>query len=265
MAGPEFWGILCENHIYLLSNLLKIISYHVWWSPSLQVAEVHSWTSSFNIVFNEGDLSVPGDIQQCSKYGYIIWNKQFYSHATYHVTMMGFTEVMNIWNIDPDKEEKYLTWAQLYNLMSVSNRLSYLIIDIMLSSRSRVTIIFAVKFKINYITFTILDSFQGELNWNMNTIIPSHYVINILYYTDYVKDNKVFQIFFLDAITQIFSILRHLVSKISLLEFDAYHVFFTDAKDLKLLWAVYLIYATTTELTNWALCTTFLEVLCFNL
>ena len=109
-----------------------------------------------------------------------------------------------------------------------------------------------------------MDSFQNELNWNMNTIIPSHYVINILYYIDYVKDNKVFQNFFLDAITQIFSILRHLVSKISLLEFDAYHVFFTGASDLKLLWAVYLIYATTTELTNCALCTTFLEVLCVN-
>ena len=38
----------------------------------------------------------------------------------------------------------------------------------MLLSRDRVTIIFNVKLKINNIAFTIIDSFEGQINWNMN-------------------------------------------------------------------------------------------------
>ena len=62
----------------------------------------------------------------------------------------------------------YLTWAELCYIMSVSNKLSYLLASIMLLSPDRVNIIFTFKFEIDNIAFTSSGSFEDQFNWNMD-------------------------------------------------------------------------------------------------
>ena len=148
--------------------------------------------STFNLVVDQGDLSVTGDSQQCSKCGYIthhyndgimgaiasqitsltivysivysdadqrkhqssaslafasqmasnaenvsIWWRHndygpFCSHAKYDYTKLGHTVVMNIWNEDARQRRTYLIWVDLCNIISVLNKLFYLLVDIML-------------------------------------------------------------------------------------------------------------------------------------
>ena len=104
------------------------------------------------------------DVLQYSKYGYITHHGLCCLHAKYHHTQMGYMVVMSMWNIDVQQRQRYLTWAKLCCMMSISNKLSYLLVSIILLSQDRVTIIFTVKFKNNNITFTILHSFEGQSN-----------------------------------------------------------------------------------------------------
>ena len=87
--------------------------------------------------------------------------------------------VMNIWNIVASQKQKSLTWAELGYVMLVSNMLSYLLVNIMLSSQNRVTTIFTSKFEINNFAFTIKDRCEGHFNWHMNEISPSDYAVDI--------------------------------------------------------------------------------------
>ena len=98
------------------------------------------WMSSINLVVDQGDLYVPGDSQQWSKYGYI-----------YHAS-------------------RYFTWAELCYCMSVSNKLYFLLVNVILISPISATIIFTVKRERNNIAFTNKDNCKGEFNWNMSEI-----------------------------------------------------------------------------------------------
>ena len=71
-----------------------------------------------------------------------------------------------LWNVDT--QQRYLTGAKLCYMMSVSNKLTYLLVSIILFSQDRVTLIFTVKFKTNSIAFTMKHSFEGQSNWNMD-------------------------------------------------------------------------------------------------
>ena len=134
--------------------------------------------SSSILVINEGELSVPGDNQRCSNYGYNTCHGPFNTHAKYHYSKLGNTVVMNIWNIDTWQRQKYLTSAESCYFMSLSDELSYLIDSIMLLSEIIATIISTVKFERNNFPFTIEDNIKGEFNWNMYEITPSCYAIN---------------------------------------------------------------------------------------
>ena len=61
--------------------------------------------------------------------------------------------------------------------MSVTNKISYLHISIILLSSNRVAIIFIVKLEIDNIAFTIEYTFEGQSTENMEEIIPSGYVL----------------------------------------------------------------------------------------
>ena len=86
---------------------------------------------------------------------------------------------MRIWNVDAQQRQRHLTWAESCYIMSVSNKLSYLLVIIMLLSQDRITIIFTVKSKVNNITFNTKYSFECQSNWNMDKITPLGYAINI--------------------------------------------------------------------------------------
>ena len=105
-----------------------------------------------------------GDVEKCSKYGYITYHGLFGLYARYPFTKLGHTVVMNIWNVETLTKAMYHTWAELRCIMSVSNKLSYLLVSVMLLSQDRITIIFTVKFEINNITFTIKYSFESQSN-----------------------------------------------------------------------------------------------------
>ena len=135
--------------------------------------------SSFNLVIDGGDRSVSSDVQQYSKYGYITHHDLCCLHAKYHHTQLGYTVVMSIWNVDAQQRQRYLNWDKSCYIMSVSHKLSYLFVSIILLSQDRITIIFTVKFKINNIAFNIKISFEGQSNWNMDWSTPLQCVINI--------------------------------------------------------------------------------------
>ena len=134
----------------------------------IHVAGAHFWMPSFNLVIDDGDHSVSCNVQQYSKYGYITHHGLCCLHAKYHHTQLGYTVVMSIWNTDAQQRQSYLTWAKSCYIMLVSNKLSYMLVIIMLLSQDRVTTICTVKFKINNIAFIIKDAFEGQSNWNMD-------------------------------------------------------------------------------------------------
>ena len=132
-----------------------------------------SWGPLSNVQFPPGNrqrrpFCVMRRSAQYSKYGYITHQGIYCLHAKYHHTHVGYTVVMSIWNVDVHQRQSWLTWAKSCYIMSVSNKLSYLLVSIMLLSQDWGTIIFTVKFKINNIAFTIKDSFKGQSNWNVD-------------------------------------------------------------------------------------------------
>ena len=139
-----------------------------WYFSSLHFAKANFWMSNFNLAIDEGDRSASCDVQQYSKYGYITHHGLCRLHAKYHHTQMGYTVVMCIWNVDAQQRQRDFTWAKLCYMMSVSNKLSYLLVSIILLSQDIFAIIFTVKFKTNNIAFTIKHSFEGQSNWKMD-------------------------------------------------------------------------------------------------
>ena len=139
--------------------------------------------SSSILIVNEGELSLPGDNQRCSKYGYNERHGPFNTHAKYHCSKLGHTIVMNIWNINTWQRQKYITSTESCYFMSLSYKLSYLLNSIMLLSQIIATMIPTVKFERNDNPSTVEDIPKGEFNWNMYEITPPCYAINtfILY------------------------------------------------------------------------------------
>ena len=52
--------------------------------------------SIFILVVSEGELSVPGENQRCSNYGYITRHGPFNTYAEYHCFTLEHAVVMNI-------------------------------------------------------------------------------------------------------------------------------------------------------------------------
>ena len=143
----------------------------------------------FILVVNE-ELSVPGDNQRCSNYGYNTHHGPFNTYAKCRCSKLGHAVVMNIWNIDVRQRQKYLTSAVSCYFMSLSDKVSYLLDSIMLLSQIIGTMISTVKFERNKLPFTIKDILKGEFNWNLYEITSPCYVINIsILYRLYFKQN----------------------------------------------------------------------------
>ena len=146
--------------------------------------------SIFILVVNEGKLSVPGDNQRCSNYGYNTRHGPFKTYAKYHCSKLGHAVVMNIWNIDAWQRQKDLTSAESYYFMLLSDKVYYLLDSIMLLSQINATMISTVKFERNNFPFTTEDILKGEFNWNMYENTPPCYVINIcILYPLYFKQH----------------------------------------------------------------------------
>ena len=133
---------------------------------------------------------------------------------------------MDIWNVDARQEQKWLTWAELCYLKSISNTLFYPLVSIMLLSHNRVTTTFTIKFEINNITSTIKDSCEGYVNQNTNEIAPSDYAMDICIFHWLSLAQKYVLLKDLVAHNQEkkISILWHLVGDISHFQCDANHV-----------------------------------------
>ena len=193
--------------------------------------------SSSNLVIDEGNLSVSGDVRQCSTSGYIILHGLFCLHAKDQYTRLGHTIVMKIWNAEAQQRQRYLNWDELYHIMSVLKRSSYLLV--MLSSQDMFTIIFTVKFEINNIAFTIKSSFEDQSNWNMNWITLLCYAMHIcLFYRLWFR----WHCYLLQGhVAYNQAKFQHPTTfGRSHFEFDAYHETLPVASDLKLFWAVYI-------------------------
>ena len=145
----------------------------------------------FILVVNEEELTVPGDTQRCSIYGYNTYHGPFNTYAKYRCFKLGHAVEMNIWNIDVWQRQKYLTPAVSCYFMSLSDKVSYLLNSIMLLSQIIGTTISTVKFERNILPFTIEDIIKGEFNLNMYEITPPCYVINIsILYRLYFKQKN---------------------------------------------------------------------------
>ena len=101
--------------------------------------------SIFILVVNEEELSVHGDNQRCSKYGYITPHGAFNTYAKYRCSQLGHAVVVHIWNIDVWPRQKYLTSAVSCYFMSLSEKLFYLLDSIVLLSQIIATMIPTVK------------------------------------------------------------------------------------------------------------------------
>ena len=123
--------------------------------------------SSFILVVKEGKLTVPGDNQHCSNYGYNTRHGPFNTRAKYHCSKFGHTVVMNIWNIDAWQRQKYLTSAESCYFRSLSDRLSYLLVSIMLLLQIIATVISTVQFERNNAPFITEVILNGEFNCNI--------------------------------------------------------------------------------------------------
>ena len=145
--------------------------------------------SSFNLVIDEGDRSASCNVQQYSRYGYITHHGLCCLYAKYDHTQLGYTVVISIWNVDALQRQSYLSWAKLYYIMSVSNKLSYLLVSIMLLSQVRVTIVFTAKFKIDNMTFTIKRQFwrtiqlKHGLNYTVRLCNKYMFILSCMFWT----------------------------------------------------------------------------------
>ena len=149
-------------------------------------------------------------------HGYITHHGFFCLHVKYHYTKLGHTTVMNIWNVDAQQRQRYLTWSNHVILcqfqiscyiMSVSNKLSYLLVSIVLLSHDRATIIFTLKVKMNIIAFIIKGSFEGRSNWNMDWITPYDFAIDIcIFHYLCFRRHVIFQGILVHILKQNFSI-----------------------------------------------------------
>ena len=74
---------------------------------------------------------------------------------------------MTIRNIDAWQMQKYLSSAVSCYVMSLSDKVSYLLDNIMLLLQIIATMISTVKFERNSAPFTIENILQGEFNWNV--------------------------------------------------------------------------------------------------
>ena len=92
-----FLEILCGNYIHWSSDLLKIISKYMLLVFVVTQCCGPPWKSSFNLVIDEGHLSVSGDFEKCSKYGCFIHHGRFCLLSKYHYTKMGHMVVVNSW------------------------------------------------------------------------------------------------------------------------------------------------------------------------
>ena len=142
------------------------------------------------LVVNEEELSVPGNNQRCSNYGYITRHRPFKTYAKYHCAKLGHAVEMNIWNVDAWQWQRYLTLAVSCYFMSLSDKVSNLLNSIVLLSLITATMISTVKSERNNLPFTIEDILKSEFNWNMYEITPPCYVINIyILYRLYFKQH----------------------------------------------------------------------------
>ena len=133
----------------------------------------------FILVINEGEVSVPGDNQRCSNYGYITRHGPFNTCAKYHCFKLEHAVVTNIWNIDDWQRQKCLAPAVPCYFMSFSDKVFHLLDSNMLLSKIIATMISTVKFKINNPPFSTENILKCEFNWNMYEITPPCYAINI--------------------------------------------------------------------------------------
>ena len=139
---------------------------------------------------NEGELSVPGDNQRCSNYGYNTRHGPFNTYVKYHCCKLRHAVTMNIWNIEVWQRQKYLTPAVSCHFMSLSDKVFFLLDSSMLLSQIIVTMISTVKFKRNNLPFTIEDILKGEFNWNMHENTPPCYAMNTcILYRLYLKQH----------------------------------------------------------------------------
>ena len=77
-----------------------------------------------------------------------------------------------MWNVDAQQMQTYHIWVvEFCYFMSVSNKISYLLISIMLVSQDKIVIMFTVKFKLNNIVFTIKEVFKVHLKNELNYTI----------------------------------------------------------------------------------------------
>ena len=134
--------------------------------------------SIFILVVNEEELSVPGDNQRCSSYGYNTRHGTLNTYAKYRCSKLEHAVVVNIWKRDVWPRQKYLTPAVSCHFMSLSSKISYLLDSIVLLSQIIATMISTVKAERNNLSFTIKDILKGEFNWNMYETTPPCYVIN---------------------------------------------------------------------------------------
>ena len=119
------------------------------WGPLLNV-QFRSVSSSF--------VSVPGDNQRCSSYGYNTRHGPFNTPAKYHCSRLGYAVVMNIWNIDAWQRQR--TWPQQNQVISCHLSAWF----IMLFSQIIATMISNVEFEVNNFHFTIED-IKGKFKW----------------------------------------------------------------------------------------------------
>ena len=146
--------------------------------------------SIFILLVNEGELSVPGDNQRCSNYGYNTRHGPFNTYAKYHCSKLGHAVVMTIWNIDAWQRQNNRSSAVSCYFMSLSGKVYNLLDNIMLLSQIIATMISTAKFQRNDLSFTIEHILKGEFNWNMYEITPPCYVINIcILYRSYFKQH----------------------------------------------------------------------------
>ena len=111
--------------------------------------------SIFILVVNKGELSVPGDNQWCSNYGYITRHGVFNAFAKYQYFKLEHVVVMNIWNIDALQRQKSLTPAVSCYFMYFSDKVSYLFDNIMSLSQIIATMISTVQFERNNLPFPL--------------------------------------------------------------------------------------------------------------
>ena len=74
---------------------------------------------------------------------------------------------MIIWNIGAWQRQKYLSLAVSCYFMSLSDKVSYPLDNIMLLSQIIAIMISTAKFERNNLPFIIENILKGEFNWNM--------------------------------------------------------------------------------------------------